>query len=111
MKHFIKAATVLGFGVSLGACGFAASPVKGKNAGGASIYSDVQFNEKATDNALGGKRGESCTSDILGIIASGDASAATAAKQAGITKIASVDATASNILFFYGTYCIVVTGE
>ncbi len=109
MKHFIMAAMVLGFGVSLGAC--ASSPIKGKNAGGASVYSDVQFNERATDNALGGKRGESGASDILGIIATGDASAATAAKQAGITKIASVDGTASNILGIYSTYCVVVTGE
>lgn len=109
MKHLIMAAIVLGFGVSLGAC--ASSPIKGKNAGGASVYSDVQFNERATDNALGGKRGESCASDILSIIATGDASAATAAKQAGITKIASVDGTASNILGIYSTYCVVVTGE
>ncbi len=108
MKHLIIAAAVLGgLATSLGAC----SPINGKNSGLGGIYSDVQFNERTTDNALGGKRGEACASNILGIIATGDASAATAAKQAGITKIASVDGTASNILFFYSTYCVVVTGE
>ncbi len=110
MKHFIMAVVVLGFGVSLGACG-ASQVIKGKHAGGGSIYSDVQFNERTGDNALGGKRGEGCASNILGIIATGDASAASAAKQAGITKIASVDGTASSILGIYGTYCVVVTGE
>lgn len=109
MKKVITASVILGYMCTLAAC--AGSPVKGKNAGGASIYSDVQFNERTTDNALGGKRGEGCTSNILGIIASGDASAASAAKQAGITKISSVDGTASTILNLYSTYCVVVTGE
>lgn len=107
MKQFIFAAAALGLAIGLGAC----SPINGKPSGLGGIYSDVQFNERTTDNALGAKRGESCASNILGIIATGDASAATAAKQAGITKIASVDGTASNILFFYSTYCVVVTGE
>jgi hypothetical protein len=107
MKHFIMVAGLLGLATSLGAC----LPIFGKNSGAGMIYSDVGFNEKATDNALGGKRGESCASSILGVVATGDASAATAAKQAGITKIATVDGTASNILFFYSTYCVVVTGE
>ena len=110
MKHFIQAIGFLALSVSLGGC-FGAAPVKGKNAGGGLIYSDVQFNERTTDNALGGKRGEACSSNILGFIATGDASAATAAKQAGITKIAAVDGTASNILGFYSTYCVVVLGE
>ena len=66
MKHFIMALAVLGFGVSLNGC-LAANVVKGKHQGGGSIYSDVQFNERATDNALGGKRGEGCASNILGL--------------------------------------------
>ena len=84
MKHIIMAVAVLGFGVVLGGCA-AGQVIKGKNQGGGFIYSDVQFNERTTDNALGGKRGEGCASNILGIIATGDASAASAAKQAGIT--------------------------
>jgi hypothetical protein len=109
MKKVISASVILGYLCCLAAC--AGSPVKGKHAGGASIYSDVQFNERTGDNALGGKRGEGCTSNILGIFASGDASAASAAKQAGITKISSVDGSASTILNLYSTYCVVVTGE
>ena len=110
MKHFIMAIAVLGFGASLSGC-IAGQVIKGKHQGGGFVYSDVQFNERTTDNALGGKRGEGCASNILGIIDTGDASAASAAKQAGITKIASVDGTASSILGVYGTYCVVVTGE
>ena len=107
MKHLIMLAGLLGLATSLGAC----FPIAGKNYGMGFIYSDVAFNERATDNALGAKRGEACASNILGVVSTGDASAATAAKQAGITKIASIDGTASNILFFYSTYCVVVTGE
>lgn len=109
MKQFILAVVALAFAVSLSACGI--TPVFGKSYGGGFIYSDVHFNERATDNPLSGKRGEACASNILGVVATGDASAATAAKQAGITKIASVDGSASNILGFYSTYCVVVTGE
>ena len=109
MKKVITASVVLGYLCLLGACG--GSPVKGKHAGGGSLYSDVQFNEETNDNTVGGKRGEGCTSNILGIFASGDASAASAAKSAGITKVGSVDGTASNILGLYTTYCVVVTGE
>ena len=109
MKKVLSASVALGYVCFLGGC--MSTPVKGKHQGAAVIYADVQFNEHTNDNALGGKRGEGCASNILYIFASGDASAASAAKQAGITKISSVDGTASNILGIYSTYCVVVTGE
>lgn len=102
----------LGLGLMLALLGISAgcTPIMGKPHGLA-IYSNLQFNEHSTDNVVGSKHGEACASNVLGIIASGDASAATAAKTAGITKIATVDGKATNILFFYSTYCVVVTGE
>ena len=107
MKKVI-ASVILGYFASLCAC----TPIIGKPMGAGSIYADVQFNEQATDNPLGGKRGEGCAMSILGIFASGDASAAAAAKQAGITKISTVDGSGGSILgFVYSTYCVVVTGE
>jgi hypothetical protein len=109
MNKFITSLVAVGIGISLSAC--ASSPIKGKYYGGGSIYSAVNFNERTSDAMLGSKRGEGCATNILGIVATGDASAATVAKQAGITKIASVDGTASNILSFYSKYCVVVTGE
>ena len=75
MKHLNMLAGLLGLATSLFAC----SPISGKSNGMGGIYSDVAFHERATDNALGGKRGEACASNILGVVATGDASAATAA--------------------------------
>lgn len=95
-------------GLAASAC---AAPITGKPAGGASIYSDVQFNERSENNTLGAKRGEACATNILGILATGDASAATAAKAGGITKIATIDGTSMGVLGLYGKYCVVVTGE
>ncbi len=99
-------------GILFAALGLAGcTPIAGKPYGVGSIYSEVHFNERATDAPMGAKRGESCATGILGLIATGDASAATAAKQAGIGRIATVDAMNSNILGIYSKYCVVVTGE
>ena len=91
------------------ACG--ATPIKGKPFGGGSLYSDVQFNTWATDNPVGAKQGEACATGILSIISTGDSSAITAAKKAGITKIGSIDGMHSNILGIFTKYCTIVTGE
>ncbi len=91
------------------ACG--ATPIKGKPMGAGSVYSEVQFNERTGDNAVGAKTGEGCATNILGWIATGDASAGAAAKKASITKIGSVDATHTNVLGVYSKYCVSVSGE
>jgi hypothetical protein len=97
-------------GAAMAGCG-GITPIMGKPAGGGSLYSDVQFNDRVTDNPVGAKQGQACASNILGIIATGDTSAATAAKSAGITKIGAIDGQHSNILSFYGKYCTSVVGE
>lgn len=56
-------------------------------------------------------KGESCAQSILGIAAFGDASIETAKKNGNITKVASIDHETTNILYFYGQYCTIVTGE
>lgn len=57
------------------------------------------------------KSGQACAKSILGIVAYGDASIETAKKNAGITKVATVDHETLNVLYFYGQYCTVVYGE
>lgn len=57
------------------------------------------------------KTGESTCQSILGLVASGDCSIATAAKNGGITKVATTDYKVTNILGLYATTTIVVTGE
>ena len=100
--------------LSVASLGFAGcgAVIQGKPMGAGSIYSDVQFNEAVVAQAsAGAKQGESCATSILGLVATGDASALSAAKKAGITKIATVDGTHSNILGLFGKYCVVVSGE
>jgi hypothetical protein len=77
----------------------------------AAIYNDTKANEKVTENVLGTKQGEACASSILGLVTTGDASVPEAAKKAGITKVASVDHSFSNILGIVATYCVIATGE
>lgn len=106
MKKLFILLAVAGLGSGCGAV------IHGKPMGAGSLYSDVQFNESANGMAAAGsKQGEGCSTSILGLIATGDSSALSAAKKASITKVATVDGTHSNILGFYGKYCVIVSGE
>ena len=63
------------------------------------------------------KTGQACAFNILQIVALGDVRASTAARNAGITKVASVESEAFEVLpgfgvyKIYGRYCTVVKGE
>jgi hypothetical protein len=89
-------------------CAMVASPLPG------SIYTDVSYPSyyKGVDNVgPGTKRGEAMASSILGIVATGDASVAAAARNGRITKIHTADTKATSVLGIYATYTTVVTGE
>jgi hypothetical protein len=75
------------------------------------LYNGSKGTYGATSNPVAAKTGESCSSSILGIIGSGDASAASAAKAGGITKISTVDSDNFGVLGIYAKSCTVVTGE
>lgn len=69
-----------------------------------------EFNSANDVQAL--KSGQSCQMTILRTVGFGDASAGTAAKQAGINRIASIDHSTMNVLgILYQNYCTIVTGE
>jgi predicted outer membrane protein len=57
------------------------------------------------------KRGEACAHNVLGLVATGDASIDAAKQSAGITKVASVEQSASRVLGYYAKYCTIVRGE
>jgi hypothetical protein len=100
--------SIVGFALLLAfssGCAFAASPVTG------TLYNGSKAHQSATSNPLGQKRGESCSTSILGIIATGDASASAAAAAGGVTKISVVDTDVSSVLGIYAKYCTVVQGE
>ena len=64
------------------------------------------------DNNVGMlKVGKACASNILGIVATGDASIEAAKKNGDIKKIAHIDYTSKNIILVYAQYCTVVYGE
>jgi len=64
----------------------------------------------ATSNTVGSKVGTATMTNIIGI-GMGDASIETAAKNGGITKIATVDVKGTNILGLYSKTTVIVTGE
>lgn len=106
MKKLTSIIGLIALGFSTTACAFVTrAPVTGL------IYLDTQQGESVASNDVGTKRGEACATSILGWVATGDASVASAAKAGGITKISHVDSTASDILLVYAEYCTVVYGS
>ncbi len=75
------------------------------------LYTGVQYHFGDHPQEKGEKRGESCVSNILGLIATGDASVREAMNKAQITKAKSIDYKMTNILGLYGEFCIIVTGD
>ncbi|MBI2061508.1 MAG: hypothetical protein HYT87_17345 [Nitrospirae bacterium] len=89
----------------LAACAVAPAPLVG------TLYTNVSYPRQVWHGLETSKRGEACASSILGLVATGDASIEAAKKDAGIHEVASVDHTGSSVLFFYSTYCTIVTGK
>ncbi|MGC8928815.1 MAG: TRL-like family protein [Myxococcota bacterium] len=76
------------------------------------LYTDVKFPSDAPNSAkVVEKKGEACATTILGLVATGDASLASAAAEAKITQITAVDYHSTNILGLYGKFCTIVRGE
>jgi TRL-like protein family len=59
----------------------------------------------------GSKTGESCATGILGIVAFGDATLASAKKAGGVTEVHSVEMGNMNILGIYTQGCTIVYGN
>ncbi len=75
------------------------------------LYTDAQGpGHAATPNKIA-KTGTSTCTSVLGLLASGDCSISTAAKNGGISKVSTVDYKVKNILGIYATTEIIVTGE
>lgn len=91
--------------ILLSGCAMTSAPAVGV------LFTETTAPISATSAEQGSKVGEATLTSVLGIIATGDASIATAAKNGGITKIKTVDYRSFNILGLYATYTTVVTGE
>lgn len=77
----------------------------------AGIYTGVEGPVTATSNNVGTKVGDGSASNILGIIATGDASINSAANSAGISEISHIDYETTTVLGIYSTYTIYVYGN
>lgn len=75
------------------------------------VYTDATLPSKVTEVAGSTKQGVAECKDILHIVATGDCSIATAAKNGGITQIQSVDTKVMSILGIYSTFTTTVTGR
>lgn len=80
-------------------------------AGVGAIYTGVTEGQIATSNTVGTKVGTSSSIGVLGIVAIGDASIQSAAKEAGITKISHVDVKKTGVLGLFAQYKTIVYGE
>jgi len=96
--------TLVAFIIS-GCAAYGVSPVTGF------LYTDVKAPVTATSNTDASKVGTSTATSIFGLIATGDASIQTAARDAGITRIHHVDFHTTSILGIYATFTVYVYGE
>lgn len=75
------------------------------------IYSGGTTGVTANNDVSSAKTGKACVTSILSLVSSGDGSIKAAKDNGGITKVATVDYDAFNVLGVYGNYCTIVTGE
>jgi len=74
-------------------------------------YNVAKGGEMVTSNSVATKKGKSCATSVLGVVGYGDASIATAANSAGITRISYVDSENLGVVGVYAQNCTVVYGE
>jgi len=91
--------------VSLG-CAVAVSPV-----GNGAFFTDVKGPVQATDEGEASRSGEACARNILGLVATGDASIETAKANGSIQTVTTVDHTSYTVFGLYSRFCTVVRGE
>jgi len=65
----------------------------------------------ATVNTETPKMGTGCSSNVLGLIATGDSSIDAAKRSANITEVASVDYDSFSLLSVYARFCVIVRGK
>ena len=102
MKKFLASAF---FAAALLGTGCVKSPVVG------GVYTDVKDGLAVTGNAGSSKVGTAEVKGYVGVVAMGDASIQTAAREAGITRIHHVDYQSKSYDGVYTIYTIIVYGD
>ncbi len=110
-SRLCRALVISLFAVGAGGCaGFFTAPVQPPIGLLYSRYNAV-IDIDSDETELGSKVGRSEASSILGLIATGDASVASAAKAGGITTIRHIDYEFFTVLGIYGRFTTVVYGD
>lgn len=105
-KSFLSAAIIAASTLLLSSCAIVSTPV-----GMATLYTGVETGHSVTSNNIGKKVGTATATNVLGIVAVGDASINKAAKDAGIKKISHVDQKQTSMLGLFSSYTTTVYGE
>ena len=90
----------------LGGCATAYSPV-----GNGAFYTGVRGPIDSESASAASRSGRACASNILGMVATGDASIATAKRNGGISAVSAVDHDSMSVLGVYSRFCTIVSGE
>lgn len=102
----IKPLIALSVAAALTGCATSYSPV-----GNGILFTSVQGPVAVTDSKGASKKGTACASNILGLVATGDASTQAAKNNGNITTVATVDHNSTTALGLFGKFCTTVTGE
>ena len=113
MKNFFNLVVLGLMCAMLAGCGIANFHQPGASFATAGVYTDVQGGSQVVDaSVVATKTGTACSSQILGIVASGDTSVETAMKNGGITKLSFVNQSLKNIFFsLYTEVCTIARGN
>jgi uncharacterized protein (DUF885 family) len=93
----------------VGGCAIATTPAS--NPYPAWLYQNVKAPVDAENGVEAVKEGKACVTNILGIVATGDASIDEAKRAGGIKEIASVDYQVNSVLGIYARFCTIVKGK
>lgn len=75
------------------------------------LFTTVRGPINANPEAESGRSGEACASNILGLVAFGDASIEAAKRNGGIHRVATIDYEATTIFAIYSKFCTQIRGE
>ena len=102
MKRILGVAAIT---ILLTGCAAGLSPV------GYGFFTNVDGPITATEHVDSSKNGSACAINVLGLVATGDASIYKAKKNGGISKISTADYSSNGIYPIFGRTCVNVTGE
>ncbi len=106
MKKSLKLLVIVAAIAQLTAC---VAPRAG--AGSGLLFTEVKEGQFVDNGVSGSKVGTACSTNILGLASTGDASIEAAKRDASIRSVATIDRTYYSILSVYGKSCTIVKGN